>query len=171
MTSDRRRIYWDSSVWLSYINGYPEYLPTLEALLADSANRLGDIELCTSVVSQVEVAFALVEQTRQTPDPEIEEAIDALWASRPTITLIEYTEAIGREARDLIRMGLEHSWQLKPIDAIHLSSARWHQVTELHTYDKRLQRYSNQVGFPILDPYIAGGPTATQPKLGLDDPH
>ena len=41
-------IYWGSCVFLSYVNGYPERIPTLEALLERSAR--GEFELYTSIV-------------------------------------------------------------------------------------------------------------------------
>lgn len=166
MVSGRRRIYWDSCVWLSYINGYPDRLPVLETLLSDSRSTLADIELTTSTVAQTEVAFALSERQSQILDPEVEAKIDSLWTDRRTITLVEYHTAIARGARDLIRLGIEYGWQLKPLDAIHLATARWLGVEEFHTYDTKLPRYSNQVGFPIMEPHIATGKAAmAQPKL------
>ena len=166
MVSSRRRIYWDSCVWLSYINGYPARLPVLETLLADSRSQLADIELVTSTIAQTEVAFALTEKESHTLDSEVEAKIDALWTDRRTITLVEYHTAIAREARDLIRLGIEYDWQLKPLDAIHLATARWLRVYEFHTYDKKLPRYSDQVGFPIKEPYVATGTAAAaQPEL------
>ena len=165
MASGRRRIYWDSDVWLSYINAYPERMPVLDALLNDSASTVGDIEIVTSTISQTEVAFALVEQNNSAPDISIEQKIDSLWGDTKAITLIEYHTVIAVEARSLIRMGLQYKWSLKPLDAIHLATAKWFDVTEFHTYDTRLTRYSSEVGFPILEPHVAGGPAATQPPL------
>lgn len=166
MVSGRRRIYWDSDVWLSCVNGYPDRLPVLETLLADSRASLADIELLTSTVAQTEVAFALTERESQTLDPEVEAKIDSLWTDKRAITLVEYHTAIAREARGLIRLGIEHQWQLKPLDAIHLATARWLGVREFHTYDRKLRRYSEQVGFSIMEPYVAtGSVAATQPEL------
>ena len=170
MASGQRPIYWDSCVWLSYINGYPGRLPVLETLLADSRTRLADIELVTSTIAQTEVAFALAEWESHTLDPEVEAKIDSLWTDRRAITLVEYHTAVAKEARDLIRLGIEHQWQLKPLDAIHLATARWLGVDEFHTYDTKLPRYSDQVGFPIMEPYVATGKAAVaQPKLMLFD--
>lgn len=165
MVSGRRRIYWDSNVWLSYINAYPERMSVLDALLDDSASDVGDIQIVTSTISQTEVAFALVEQNNSAPDISVEQKIDSLWGDTRAITLIEYHAVIAFEARTLIRMGLQYSWSLKPLDAIHLATARWFDVTEFHTYDKQLPRYSKDIGFPILEPYVTGGPPDTQPPL------
>lgn len=152
MPSSRVRIYWDADVWLSYINGEGDRLPTLDALLADSSSPKGEIELCTSEISEVEVAFGKAEQDKRAMDSDVEKQIDALWADSEALKVVEYHRAIGIEARKMIRTGVEKGWQLKPMDAIHLATAKYLGVNEFHTYDKRLLKYSNEVGFPIVEP-------------------
>jgi len=159
MPNPRDRIYWDAPVWLSYINGEPERLPVLDALLADSSSPKGSIEIYTSEISEVEVAFAKSEQDKKALDFDVEKQIDELWADRGVLKVVEYHHTIGIEARAIIRLAIEKGWQLKPMDAIHLATAKQCQVTEFHTYDKRLLKYSNDVGFPIVVPYIS------QPRL------
>ncbi|MBI4285081.1 MAG: PIN domain-containing protein [Chloroflexi bacterium] len=154
MPSQRQRIYWDANVWLSYINGEASRLPVLDALLADSSSPKGNIEIYTSEMSEVEVAFAKFEQDNKALDPDIEKQIDELWTDRDTLKTVEYHHAIGIEARAIIRLGIDKGWQLKPLDAIHLATARRLQVAEFHTYDKRLLKYSNDVGFVITEPYV-----------------
>jgi predicted nucleic acid-binding protein len=150
---------------LSYIEGIPDRLPVLDILLADSASNRGDITLVTSTVSQTEVAFAHIEKQTQNPDPDIEASIDSLWADTLAITLIEDHSVIASHARGLIRMGLQHGWSLKPLDAIHLTTAQWFGVSEFHTYDSRLDKYSDHVGFPVVRPYVTGGPLSSQLPL------
>ena len=166
----RRRIYWNSCVWLSYINGYPDRRPTLDALLADSVSNVGDITLVTSTVSITEVAFALAEQQQAAPEQAIEAGIDAMWDDTRAITLIEFHPHIAREARGLIRRGLQHQWSLKPLDAIHLATAKWFEVVEFHTYDKKLKRYESELEFPVLEPHVSGFSPAAQTKLDFDEP-
>ncbi len=48
-------VYWDSCVFLSYIEGHAERLPMLDAMLAEA--NAGRIEIRTSVVTLTEVAF------------------------------------------------------------------------------------------------------------------
>ena len=167
--SNRDRIYWDACVWLSYINGYADRQPILDALLADSNSPTGQRHIVTSTISQTEVAFALVELNNKALDPNIESLIDQLWSDKEAITLIEYHSVIAYDARDLIRMGLEHGWSLKPLDAIHLATANWFECTEFHTYDSRLERYAQTLGFSISEPFISGGLPATQSDF-LDEP-
>ena len=96
---DRIRLYWDADVWLSYINGIAGPLPILDALLAESGSSNGSIRIYTSELSKVEVAYAQQEQDRRTLDPDVEERIDRLWADRNTIQIVEYFDAISKEAR------------------------------------------------------------------------
>ncbi len=154
MPSQRQRIYWDADVWLSYINGEADRLPMLDALLADSSSPKGNIEIYTSEISGVEVAFAKSEQDNKVLDPDVEKQIDELWADRDTPKAIEYHHAIGIQARAMIRLGIEKGWRLKPMDAIHLATAKQCQATEFHTYDKRLLKYSNDIGFPVVEPHV-----------------
>lgn len=154
MPSQRQRIYWDADAWLSYINGEADRLATLDALLADSSSPKGNIEIYTSEVSEVEVAFAKSEQDNKVLDPDVEKQIDELWADRDTLKTIEYHHTIGIQARAIIRLAIEKGWQLKPMDAIHLATAKQCQATEFHTYDNRLLKYSNDIGFPIVEPHV-----------------
>jgi len=161
----RRRIYWDSCVWLRYINEDPENKEVLDLLLRDSANRNGDIELITSAIAQTEVAYATVEQNNQALDDDIEQKIDSLWLDRRAVILVEYYPAIALEARGLIRMGVEEGLKIGSHDSIHLATAKRLQVSEFHTYDKKLLRFSNKFGFPITEPFIHGHPSSQQEML------
>ena len=148
-------IYWDSSAFLSYVNEHPDRISTLEVLLESSAN--GTIELYTSTISHVEVAFGASEQQRRRLDPEIERQINSLWADPKVVVSVEYHGRIGQIARDLMREAVTRDWSLKPIDAIHLATAQWlaslgGEIDEFHTYDARLFRYSPIVNFSICEP-------------------
>lgn len=169
MPSRRRRIYWDSNCWLYLISADPGKLPILEVLLSDSKNELGDIELVTSVISKVEVAFVQSEYQGGQPDRTVEEAIDALWADT-AVTLIELHDQITLEARGLVRSGLHQAWSLKPLDAIHLATAKWFGVDEFHTYDKGLikEGLSTHLGFPIENPAVTGLSLPPQMELSID---
>lgn len=172
MPSRRRRIYWDSNCWLSLINVIPDRAPVLKLLLSDSKNELGDIALVTSVISKVEVAFAQSEYQGGQPDRTVEEAIDALWADRSAVTIIETHDQIALEARGLIRSGRHQGWRLKPMDAVHLATAKWFGVDEFHTYDKELikESLSAHLEFPIKNPAVTG--LSVPPQLGFSiDPN
>lgn len=158
MPDTRQGVYWDADNFLSYVNGYPDRLPTLDALLDESAS--GALRLYTSALSQVEVAFAASEQKRRRLDPDEEQKIDGLWSDPAVAEIVEYHDAIGQQARALIREAITRGWSLKPMDAIHLATAQWlvtvgFDVDEFHTYDRRLDKFGLIVGFRVCEPYTA----------------
>lgn len=158
MPESPRIVYWDSCVFLSYVNEYPDRIPVLDVLLDESSK--GSIKLHTSTLAQVEVAFSASEQRREALDPQEEQRIDSLWADPEVIVSVEYHDGIGRVARGLMRNAIERGWSLRPLDAVHLATAQWLcdtglKVEEFHTYDDRLPRYTPIVGFPILEPRTA----------------
>ena len=65
MPESRRIVYWDSCVFLSYINDVADRIPILDALLASSASDSGTIKIYTSSLSRVEVSFGATEQKQQ----------------------------------------------------------------------------------------------------------
>lgn len=152
--ADQRSVYWDANAFLSYVNGYEGRMPVLEALLSG-----GGVTIYTSVISKAEVAFGGVEQTRRRLDPAVEGRINGLWANPDTI-VVDCQNEIGEGARRLMRETFPRGWRLKPPDAIHLATARWLidtgvRVDEFHTYDQRLMRRSDIVGFTICAPNTA----------------
>jgi predicted nucleic acid-binding protein len=155
MPPEPQRNYWDSCVFLSYINGVEDRLPTIDGLLAESSNPEHEREIVTSSFTIVEVAFALHEKVEKVLDAEAENKIDALWTDRRAVKLIDFHEGIAREARTLIRGAVASGLSLKPGDAIHLASARSLGVTEFHTYSKDLVKFSTVTGYPIMEPYGA----------------
>ena len=151
-------VYWDANAFLSYINGLPDRMPVLDALLGNSAG--GSIQIYTSAISQVEVAFAASEQQQKALDADMERKINTLWDDPKAVVLVEYHDGIGREARSLIRDAVTYGWSLKPLDAIHLATVQWlsqlgYLVSEFHTYDHALFKYTSLAGFRICEPYSA----------------
>jgi predicted nucleic acid-binding protein len=151
MPDDRPRIYWDSNVPLSYIDGDEDRLPTIDELLRRSRAR--EIEIVTSALTQVEVAFGSQEKEDEALDPDIEEKIDELWKPGSPITVVEFYPAVAHEARTLMRSALASGKSgLKPHDAIHLATARRMDVQEVQTYDTRLENYADVAELTIRAP-------------------
>jgi predicted nucleic acid-binding protein len=150
MPDPRKRAYWDSCVFLSYINGDPDRLPTVDALFDDAQNAR--FELLTSTFSVTEVAFGLAEQAGGVLDAATELKISEFWLPPSPVGLVELSLLIAEEAKLLIRFGITQGWSLKPADAVHLATARRMNVDEFHTYDDKLLKYSAQCGFPIAEP-------------------
>lgn len=64
-------------------------------------------------------------------------------------------------------MSILKGWKLKPLDAIHLSTARQERVTEFHTYDNPLHKYAQRGpnDEPSIVEFSIGPPRALQPRL------
>jgi predicted nucleic acid-binding protein len=158
-----RRRYWDSCIFVSYIEKDGARFADLDAIL-DEARR-GDVEIVTSVASIAEVAFTEAERLRRALDPAEEQRIDSLWTPPSPVRLVEFHKLIAEEARTLIRVGITHGWQLKPYDALHLSTAKFMQVDRLETYDAKLLKFTAEVGCAIGEPFVSQSqiPYSTDP--------
>jgi len=136
MANVPRRLYWDACVFLSYINRHPGRIGTLDKLMADGAK--GELEILTSTISNVEVAYGIQEQTQKALDPAVEANIDKLWNATSFIKLVEFHALIAQRARTLMRDGIPYGWKLKPGDAIHLATASSGlEIVEFNTYTWR----------------------------------
>lgn len=154
------KIYWDSCVFLSYVQGRPlDRMPILEALVDRAYAR--QIHIYTSTFSIVEVAFAEEERAGELLDPAVMAKIDDFWADRRVVTLVEFHELIGRDARALIRNAIAAGRSLKPADAVHLATAVRIAAAEFHTYDNRLMSAAN--GLSLAMPVVR--PRTDQPRL------
>lgn len=152
-------LYWDSDVWLSYINAEPDRISTIASLLQHTQDSDDEI-IVTSIIAKVEVAFASYEKSQGALDRDTEIRIDALWSDPSVVEVVELNDHVARTARSLIRESIRRAWSLTPNDAIHLASAQWLRgVHEFHTYDTKLHRYSDLIGCDICEPYIL------QPRL------
>lgn len=143
-------------MFLSYINAVPGRMQTIDAIL-DEASNDENAFIFTSTISKVEVAFAASEQSKGKLDPSVENAIDNLWSDQSVVKLVEFHDDIASTARDLLRFSIAQGWSLKPMDAIHLASAKWVRADELHTYDQPLEKYATEAGCQIIEPYVMQG--------------
>ncbi len=164
MPETPKLIYWDSNVFLSYVNELSDRMPVLDVLFETSNRVGGTVNIHTSTLTQVEVAFAASEQTQQVLDPQVEQALNDLWADQEVVVTVEYHIGIGQIAKSLIRDAITRGWSLKPLDAVHLATAQWlsHSglaLEEFHTYDKGLEKFESFVDFTICEPY------AEQPRM------
>ncbi len=117
----------------------------------------GEIRLYTSDISRVEVAFAAYEKEQRDLDTEIERRIDSLWDNSNVFTMVELHSEIAKNARAMMRSDISRGRSLKPLDAIHLTTAQWLsrmglEIKEFHTYDARLLRYDSIFGFRVTEP-------------------
>jgi predicted nucleic acid-binding protein len=164
MPGDPPKIYWDSCVFLSWINKTADRLHNIDALL-DRSGR--DFQLVTSNLSVAEVAFAEMEKAGGALSDETMAKIDSLWLAQDSpVRLAEIHLGLCLDARDLARGFIPHGLGLKGADAIHLATAKWLGVKEIHTYDTKWPRYAPMLGIPIREPL----PTTLPLPLEMPDP-
>jgi predicted nucleic acid-binding protein len=157
--SDARLLYWDTDVFLSYINEHPERLPIIEAILEEIEASKED-RIVTSTITKVEVAWRAHEKLKRTLSIEEESRIDDLWNNPNIIEPIEFNDEVALTARSLMRQGMINGWKLRTFDAIQIASAEWVQATEINTYNlSDFKKYESVIGIPIRNPF------ANQPKL------
>ncbi len=123
--SGGKRSYWDSCVFLAYVNEEDDRIEDIDSLVEDA--RQERLEVVTSVVSIVEVTRGTEEQLGHALDAETLARIDALWQPPSPFVLVEFHRLIAERARDLMRRAWARGVILKPMDSVHLATAM--QVT------------------------------------------
>lgn len=163
MANNPKRYYWDSCVFLSYIQDDPGRADVIEAML-DAAKRR-DILIYTSTETITEVAYHRVEKERRSLDSTIPLKLDRLWQNRQVVQLINFHQGLAYQARDLLRRSLIVEPVLKPKDAIHLVTAASINVDLFNTYDKKLIGCNGRFAFVVehpsmpYQPYLLGPST------------
>lgn len=127
--------YWDSCLFIDFLNGSPAGQQIVSPLIA--AARNGELTIVTSTLSLAEVAYVARELTDGL-DVKVENAIETMFRDNELLTLVEYDEDIGVESRKLIRRTLSMDRRLKPADAIHLATAAAVSADVLFTFDSAL---------------------------------
>lgn len=148
-------LYWDSNVFLSYLNRDAQRLPAIDALLAEVLKSNEAKKIATSVLTITEVAFVRMESDKGAIDPAIEAKIDAFWRNSAIVEIVEFHEVTARCARTLMRKCIANNLRvLDPPDAIHLATALLIGAQELHTYnEKHFLPYQSIVSIKICQPY------------------
>jgi predicted nucleic acid-binding protein len=133
-------IYWDSSVLIDYIERSPGRIDTLDAIVT-SAEK-GHARIVTSALSLAEVCklknLGLL--------AELKEKLITKFFENDYIVVRNVDRATSEYARAIIR-----AHDLKPPDALHISTALLAKVDVLHTYDKDdLIPLDKKIGIPPL---------------------
>jgi predicted nucleic acid-binding protein len=151
---ERKLLYWDTSVFLSYLNEIPDRNPTLQAIL-DSISKDKNQMIVTSTISKVEVAWVAHEKLNRVLSLDELNRIDALWNDTSVVEFIEFHDDIAILARDFMRDGMAKGWKLRTNDAIHLASARSAECYEINVYDNKWEKFKDIVGIDIKSPSVA----------------
>ena len=158
MANNPRRVYWDACTWIALIQrekiavGGSDRDTLCRAVIAEA--KKNKIEILTSTLSLVEVC----------KNPKIrtsdEDQIGAYFEN-DYILLMNLDRLVGEHARQLMTSG--HAG-LKPLDAVHVSSAILGLASELHTYDDKLHKLDGKFArvdggqLHICTPDVGGTP-------------
>jgi predicted nucleic acid-binding protein len=128
--SSLKKVYWDANAWIGLINRDPEKVKALEVFY--QAAKRGDVEIWTSVISNVEVYKMKDDPDAPRSLEEQNKRVDEV-LHQPFVKPIEVNDLIIWDARNLLQT---YPALRKPYDAVHLASAlRW-DVHAMHTYDR-----------------------------------
>ena len=161
MTTVKRRIFWDSCVFIRLLSVTKDPAKLAEREICKFCLQ-DAIDLKTEIVVST-TSFAEVVKTEDLISPPVPEDTKEkirLLFDEPYIIPISADLIVARAARELI---WRHSW-LKPIDAIVIASATYAKVDELFSYDglgekKGILDLDGQIGNPpmkIVKPHFEG---------------
>lgn len=148
--SVKQTYYWDSSVFVAFLNEEEKRADIVESLLEEG--RSGNIQIVTSSFTLVEV----VKLRGHKPLSPKDEKMLREFFEYSFIKLVDATRKVCEDARMLI---WKHA-HLKPKDSVHLASAlefskRLH-LDALFSYDADFTKLNNVVtnAFEITTPYV-----------------
>jgi len=133
MPDNKDRYYWDSCVFLAVLSNRDDPLSAqrraiCSQIVARALNQ--EVEIVTSTITLAEVLRDGQQLPGQPVPDDVKERIRQFF-DQEFITLVSADFARSQEARDL---RYKYGWLQTP-DAIHIGSACYAKVDELHTYD------------------------------------
>lgn len=128
--ADPKKVYWDSNVWLGYINDEADKAERCRYVLNEA--RLGNYEIWTSALTLAEVFKAASEKGQPFPLPTNGDIEFERFVQQRFVVIVQVDVDIGIDARRLLR---KYQVLKKPPDGVHLASALANNVDEMHTFD------------------------------------
>jgi predicted nucleic acid-binding protein len=128
--ADRKRVYWDSNVWLGFINDEEGKAERCRHVLKEA--RLGNYEIWTSALTLAEVFKVAAEKGQAFPLPFNRDIQFESFVQQGFVFIVQVDADIGIDARRLLRA---HQVLKKPADGVHLASALANNLDEMHTFD------------------------------------
>lgn len=156
--SDRRRVYWDACAWLGLLNGEADKNAGLMQVWRKAEQ--GELEIWTSAFCIAEVYRLKCEDEWTALVPENDAKINNLF-DQDFVKVVQLDSEIAKLAKTLLRT---HAKLKKPSDGIHLATAVYWEVDQLHTYDG-----SDLLGLKV--PLLSGGELAICKADMVDGPN
>jgi predicted nucleic acid-binding protein len=165
-----KRVCWDACAWIGYISGEPDKIRPLR-LIWDLAQR-GAYEIWTSTYAYLEVLKIRAENGDPIPVDESLMRIDEMF-EQPHVKRVQLDTEIARFARALKLAHHDAGLASRP-DAIYAATAAYHNLDELHTWDRRhLLSFDNKImrrdGTPLR--ILIPGPEVQGPLFALPAPN
>ncbi|GAB5540110.1 MAG: hypothetical protein Salg2KO_22130 [Salibacteraceae bacterium] len=137
-----KRYYWDSCVWIAYINQEMDVRgenrhAKCKAVLEKA--KSGEVEIVTS-------AFTLAEVYKRKPTDRSGLERFPAFLEQPYVLTVPVDMLVGQRAHAMLDSGII---SLKPPDAIHLVSAIRANCLEMHSFDKDILNLHDRV--PVDD--------------------
>jgi predicted nucleic acid-binding protein len=127
--TDRKKVYWDACAWLGLLNGETDKARELEVVWEKAKH--GEVEIWTSAFCIAEVYKVKCQDGKTGLLPESDEKINDLF-NQDFVYIAQVDLEIARLAKALLRGQPKLG---KPSDGIHLATAIYWNVDQLHTWD------------------------------------
>ena len=156
MVKSKKEIrYWDSDCFLGLLKGEQDKKELCSAVLEEAEE--GKIVIVTSALTIAEVLYI----KGKSPIPLKDKDIVVKFFKSDYIAIRNVTIHIAEMAREIV-----WEYDVRPQDAIHVSTAVIDKITHLNTFDEKLISKSNKIGKPLI---IIEKPYLNQPKLRFED--
>lgn len=128
--ADPKKVYWDTCVWISLINGERGRLPCCQYIIDEARAR--NLQIWTSAFTLAEV-FKVVTDGKGASLSEVNDSVLEQYVEQDFVVIAQVDYDVGVQARRLLR---KHPKLRKPSDAVHLATAVLYNLDEFHTYDE-----------------------------------
>ncbi|OQY47679.1 MAG: hypothetical protein B6242_04480 [Anaerolineaceae bacterium 4572_78] len=133
----------DTSIFIYHLESHPQYQP-LTSIILEYVQQ----GKCHGIISTVAI-MELITHPLKINRPDVAQEYEVLLVHFPNLQVIDVTRDIARQAAKL-----RAEYNLRPADALQVSTGIVHNATVWISNDKRLKRLNKIMDVVILDDYI-----------------
>lgn len=158
-----RLVYLDSNVIIAFLGQEPERYATIVDFFEETIASKGATQILTSVIALAEVSFLTEERDPKSFQPDTARIIEDFWRDESLLSIVELNQEIAIAAQRVQRLARSEARKpMKPMDALHLATAKWVGAHEFFTYNRKdFQKFDTWAQLKVLEPYV------NQPRLGV----